>query len=177
MRLFFALWPDDRLRASLERLGIDLAARAEGKAVPAAKVHMTLAFLGEVPADRFPAATDAASRVPGEAFELMLDEVGAFRPARVAWAGSSAGHPALTALQSRLAAELRTEGFELESRPFAAHVTLVRRISRPVAREAVKPLAWRARDFALVASNTGKGTYEVKRSWSFPWTRESNENA
>ena len=133
MRLFFALWPDDRLRAGLERLGIDLAARAEGKAVPAAKVHMTLAFLGEVPVDRFAAAADAASRVTGEAFELVLDEVGAFRPARVAWAGSSAGHPALTILQSGLAAELRREGFHLESRPFAAHVTLVRRI----------PVRWR----------------------------------
>ena len=171
MRLFFALWPDDRLRASLERLGAELAARAQGKAVPAAKVHMTLAFLGEVPDDRFPAAVDAASRVAGDSFELALDEVGAFRSARVAWAGSSAGHPSLTALQSRLAAELREEGFELESRPFAAHVTLVRRISRPIAREAVAPIAWSVRDFALVASDTGKGSYEVKRS--FPWTRES----
>ena len=165
MRLFFALWPDDRLRASLGRLGIDLAARVEGKAVPAAKVHMTLAFLGEVPADRFLEAAGAASRVAGEAFELVLDEVGAFRSARVAWVGSSAGHPALTKLQSALAAELRAEGFLLESRPFAAHVTLVRRISRPMAREAVQPIAWRVRDFALVASDTGKGSYEVGRSW------------
>ena len=165
MRLFFALWPDDRLRASLERVAIELAARAQGKAVPAAKVHMTLAFLGEVPVDRMPAAVDAASRVAGEAFDVALDEVGAFRSARVAWIGSSAGLPALTSLQSGLAAELRREGFELESRPFAAHVTLVRRISRPVAREAVAPIAWRVRDFALVASNTGKGTYEVGRTW------------
>jgi len=162
VRLFFALWPDQPLRNRLERVAADLCARSHGKAVPAAKVHMTLAFLGEVPADRFPAAVDAASRVKGEPFEFALDEAGSFRSARVAWIGSARGHPGLTALQSALAAELRREGFELESRPFAAHVTLVRRISRPIPREAVEPIAWRVNDFALVVSDTGKGSYEVK---------------
>lgn len=177
MRLFFALWPGERLRRELDALAADLAQRAQGKAVPAAKVHMTLAFLGEVPSARFPAAVEAGSRVKGEAFDFALDEVGAFRSAQVAWIGSAAGHPALTALQSGLADELRREGFELESRPFAAHVTLARRIRRPIARQAVQPIAWPVRDFALVASDTGKGTYEVTRSWSFTGTRESKENA
>ena len=175
MRLFFALWPGERLRRELEALAVGLAQRAQGKAVPAAKVHMTLAFLGEVPAARFPLAVDAASRVKGEAFAFALDEVGAFRSAHVAWIGSAAGHPALTALQAGLADELRREGFELESRPFAAHVTLARRTKHPIARQAVQPIAWRVHDFALVASDTGKGIYEVKMS--FPWTRESKENA
>jgi len=165
VRLFFALWPDEALRGRLARAGAELAQRAQGKAVPAAKVHMTLAFLGEVAQDRFAAAADAASRVKGEAFDFTLDEVGAFRSARVAWVGSAGGHPALTALQSQLAGQLRREGFELESRPFAAHVTLARRISRPIAREAAEPIAWRVRDFALVASDTGKGTYEVVKRW------------
>ena len=177
MRLFFALWPDDRLRQRLESLAAGLSERALGKPIPAAKVHMTLAFLGEVPHDRFPAAVEAASRVTGEAFDLALDEIGSFRSAHVAWIGSSKGHPALTTLQAGLAGELRREGFELETRPFAAHVTLARRILRPIGRQAVEPIAWPVRDFALVASDTGRGSYEVKRSWSFPWTRESNEDA
>ena len=60
----------------------------------------------------------------------------------------------------------RVLGHELETefgdRPFAAHVTLVRRISRPIPREAIEPIAWRVNDFALVVSDTGKGSYEVK---------------
>jgi len=165
VRLFFALWPDEAVRRGLERVGAELARRAQGKAVPAGKVHMTLAFLGEVTQDRFAALADAASRVAGKPFDLVLDEVGAFRSARVAWMGSSAAPPALAALQSGLDAQLRREGFELESRPFAAHVTLVRRITRPIAREAAAPIAWRVRDLALVASDTGKGTYEVVKTW------------
>ena len=174
MRLFFALWPDDGLRGRLGALAADLARRGEGKPVPAAKVHMTLAFLGEVPAERVSAAVDAASRVKGGAFDFVLDEVGAFRSAHVAWIGSASGHPALTKLQSGLAAELRHEGFELESRAFAAHVTLARRILRPIGRQAVEPIDWEVRGFALVSSDTGMGSYEVKQSWSFPWTRGSN---
>jgi len=166
VRLFFALWPGDGLRQRLEHLANDLAARGQGKAVPAAKVHMTLAFLGEVPHDRLPAAVDAASRIKGEAFDLALDEIGSFRSAHVAWVGSSRGHPALTTLQSDLAHELRREGFELETRPFAAHVTLARRIARSIAREAVEPIGWPVRDFALVVSDTGKGTYEVGKTWN-----------
>lgn len=162
MRLFFALWPHEALRRRLERLAADLSLRAQGKATAVAKIHMTLAFLGEVPRERFPAAVEAASRAGGEAFELVLDEIGSFRSAQVAWIGSSNGHPALTALRSRLAAELRREGFELETRPFAAHVTLARRILRPIERQAVEPVAWPVRDFALVSSDTGKGSYEVK---------------
>jgi len=165
VRLFFALWPEEALRRSLARLAAEVAARAQGKAVPAAKLHMTLAFLGEVAAGRLPAAVDAASRVKGAAFELAMDEVGSFSAAHVAWVGSVAGHPACSALQSDLAAQLRREGFELESRPFAAHVTLVRRIVRPIGREAVAPIAWPVRDFALVVSDTGKGNYEAVRRW------------
>ena len=162
MRLFFALWPDAAVRRQLGALAGTLAERARGKGVPEAKAHMTLAFLGEIPVERFAAAGDAASRVAGQAFDLLLDEVGSFRAARVAWAGSSRGHPSLTALQSNLARELAAAGFVLESRPFAPHVTLVRRIAQPIAREAVEPIAWQVRDFALVVSDTVKGSYEVK---------------
>ena len=165
MRLFFALWPDAALRRQLGALAGTLAQRAHGNAVPEAKAHMTLAFLGEVPVERSPAVCDAASRVEGEGFELVLDEVGSFRAAKVAWAGSSRGHPALIALQSSLAHELATEGFALESRPFAAHVTLVRRAASPIGRAGIEPMTWRVRDFALVASDTGRGTYEVGKTW------------
>jgi len=165
VRLFFALWPDHALRARLAALAAGLAARSRGKAVPAAKIHMTLAFLGEVPAERLAAAEHAASRVNAPAFEIALDEVGSFRAAHVAWAGSRLAHPALAAMQAALSGELRREGFELESRPFAAHVTLARRVVDPIPREDMPPLPWNVDEFVLVASDTGSGSYEVGRRW------------
>ncbi|MDH5265059.1 MAG: RNA 2',3'-cyclic phosphodiesterase, partial [Betaproteobacteria bacterium] len=47
-RLFFALWPDAAARAALADLARATANRYGGRAVPAANLHLTLVFLGEV---------------------------------------------------------------------------------------------------------------------------------
>ena len=171
MRLFFAMWPDDSVRARLGEIGTALASRSRGKPVPAEKLHVTLAFLGEVSDARLNDARQAAAAVRAPAFELAIDEMGSFRPAGVAWAGCSQVPPALEALQSSLALELRERAFSLEDRPFVAHITLARRISRPIAREAMAAIAWSVRDFALVRSETGRGTYAVVERWNLEGRR------
>ena len=166
MRLFFALWPDDGVRAQLAELGASLAARAGGRAVPAAKLHLTLSFLGEVPDARVPRALEAAGSVRGAPFELAIEAAGSFRDARVAWAGPSRMPPALAALQSSLELELASAGFAPEARPFAAHVTLARGIAKPLPRETMSPIGWRVREFVLVRSETGRGSYVVMERWN-----------
>ena len=47
-RLFFALWPDGPARAVLAGHAARLARLARGRAVPAARLHLTLVFLGAV---------------------------------------------------------------------------------------------------------------------------------
>jgi len=166
MRLFFALWPDEASRAHLAGLGASIATRTRGRAVPGAKLHLTLSFLGEVPEDRVAAAEEAASRVRGRAFEIDIDTVGSFREAGVAWAGPSRLPQELTALQSCLESELRRARFTLDSRPFAAHATLARRIARSLPQESVPPIPWHVRDFVLVRSETGRGGYVVMERWN-----------
>jgi 2'-5' RNA ligase len=166
VRLFFALWPDDTVRASLGAVAASIAARAQGRAVPAAKLHITLSFLGEVDEDRTARAIEAANAVRGTGFEFEIDTVGSFRAAHVAWAGLSRTPPALTALQSQLDRELRARGFALEDRPFSAHATLARRIARAIPREATAPVDWKVREFVLVRSETGRGSYTVMERWN-----------
>ena len=48
-RLFFALWPDDAVRARLDQAGEELLGKRV-KRVPAANLHLTLAFAGAVTA-------------------------------------------------------------------------------------------------------------------------------
>ena len=62
-RLFFALWPDEPARGRLAPLAAEVAAQASGKPVPIAKLHLTLAFLGEVDAARIDRAVEAARGV------------------------------------------------------------------------------------------------------------------
>ncbi|HXS53493.1 MAG TPA: RNA 2',3'-cyclic phosphodiesterase [Usitatibacter sp.] len=158
-RLFFAVWPGSAAPA-LARLGSDLALVAQGKAVPQEKIHLTLAFLGEV-GEALAGVHEAAREVAFGRFSFTLDRVGSFRAARVAWAGCAEVPQPLAALQSALAGRLRAARFRLEERPFAPHATLARRIRRPAPIAAIDPVAWRVDAFTLVRSVTGQGRYEV----------------
>ncbi len=165
-RIFFALWPDAGARERLEPLAGELAARASGKPVPIAKVHLTLAFLGEVEADRIAAAVEAARTVRPARFSFALDRVGSFRGARVAWAGCAQVPEPLAALAGQLARRLDGAGFALEDRPYAPHATLARRIARAVPTVPVAPIAWPVDGFSLVRSESGTGRYAVLEAFA-----------
>jgi 2'-5' RNA ligase len=165
MRLFFALWPDAPARDALAVLARELAQRSGGKAVPPAKIHLTVAFLGDLGEDRLDAAIGAAEGGSWKPFEVTLDQVGSFRGARVGWAGCQEPSPGLVDLQSGLAARLVEAGFVLDDRPYAAHVTLARKIAQPVERSPSPPITWRARELSLVRSELGKGSYSTLKEW------------
>jgi len=164
-RLFFALWPDDSARAALAPLAKRVAGEGGGRPVPAPNLHLTLAFLGEVAPDRVEAAKSAASGIRGERFELVLDRVGAFRRAGVGWAGPAQAPRALLDLQSALDSALRAAGFKLEDRPFAPHLTLARKLGRPVAAASIEPVAWLVGRFALVESARDERAYRDVATW------------
>lgn len=165
-RLFFALWPDEEAAAQLASLSASLADIAQGKPVPREKIHVTLAFLGEVDARACDEALAAAAGARSQAFTLKLDGVGSFKAARVGWAGCARVPAALSGLQSGLASRLRDRGFALEDRPFVPHVTLSRHARRRIPEARIAPIAWEAREFTLVRSETGSGRYVVMERWA-----------
>jgi RNA 2',3'-cyclic 3'-phosphodiesterase len=164
-RHFFALWPAEDAAERLARLTQEIAGRTGGRAVPAANIHLTLAFLGELEPARVAAARDVADGARGAAFSIRLDTLGAFRRAGVAWITDASPDARLLALQGTLDARLRQAGFALEERPFNPHVTLARRTQSVLAREAVDPIGWRVTEFALVRSDPGSGRYLILGSW------------
>ncbi|HVE13378.1 MAG TPA: RNA 2',3'-cyclic phosphodiesterase [Elusimicrobiota bacterium] len=125
MRLFFAAEPGAAARAAF-------AACLSRLQAPDADVkwneapHLTLAFLGEQPEARLPAAKAAAGRTAASArpFDATLSAPGVFRDRgrpRVLWLGVSA--PALPELARSLRAELARDGFAPETQPFSPHLT------------------------------------------------------
>jgi 2'-5' RNA ligase len=135
-RLFVALEPPDAVRRRLAALAAELR-RAAGRAaddvrwVAAENVHLTLQFLGAVPAERV-AEIDASVRAAAsEARPLSLEVKGAggfpnARRPRVVWAGVTGDTVALAALVRELGRRLAPLGFAPEERPFSAHLTLGR---------------------------------------------------
>jgi 2'-5' RNA ligase len=167
MRLFFALWPDDGVRAELARWSRELRASCGGRPVPTPKLHMTLAFLGSVEAERVAELERAARDVVPPSCLLLLDHPGFWKHNRIAWAGASAVPPELEGLVLELRSALMRSRIAFDPKEFAPHVTLLRDARQPRAMPELKAIPWELDGFALVRSpiERGGGPYEVLNSW------------
>ena len=99
------------------------------------QLHLTLKFLGTVPAERVAAISAALERVAASAALLSLTAagLGAFpstASARVLWAGITAGTGDSAELAAAIDAATAALGFAPETRPFRCHLTLGRVRSR-----------------------------------------------
>ena len=155
-RLFFALWPPAETAAALAAW----ARGVEGRATPAEKIHLTLAFLGGASAER---ASVAARKVTGRVHALPIEMARYWKHNRIVWAGPRETPQALQAFVEALHFQLFRAEFILERRPFAAHVTLVRNATPPRSLPALPAVDWPVREFTLVRSTvTSQGsTYDV----------------
>lgn len=149
-RLFFALDPDSDTRARLVRLQTSL--NLAGRRVPAANIHMTLAFLGNVPVSRLDDLCSLAAKLDFPLCEMTLDIAGSFRKSRVGWLGCSHPMPELEAFQDTLVNALSEGGFAPDARAWKPHVTLYRDLRKPVGTMPVKPVRWRLTEFCLMHS-------------------------
>ncbi|MCI8496945.1 MAG: RNA 2',3'-cyclic phosphodiesterase [Clostridiales bacterium] len=133
MRLFLAVNFDGALKDALFHTAQALKEQAAGgNFTRRENFHLTLAFLGEQPDSRVPAVRRAMEATPFSPFDLRFQRLGWFRRSGgdLYWLGAK-DCPALMKMQKRLCAELRREGFELETRPFRPHLTLGREVRLP----------------------------------------------
>lgn len=152
LRLFFALWPDPPLRAALAGIAAALRGSCGGRPPPARNLHLTLAFLGDVPPSRLPELVELAAGIPLRPFRLTLDRIGWWPRQRLAWAGAQDCPAALEALAGMLAAELHAAGFRSERRPFVPHVTLLRDAQRAPPQTVAELPPWKVTQFVLASS-------------------------
>lgn len=159
MRIFFAAWPPPQTAHALAQWARELQPRTGGRLTDENKIHLTLAFLGEADPQ---GAISAARRVSAKAHSLPIEEARYWRENHIVWAGPRQTPPPLQALFERLSMELHREEFILERRPFAAHVTLIRK-ARAAKLPPLPALEWPVREFLLVRSSlSSKGSsYET----------------
>ncbi|PZN27436.1 MAG: RNA 2',3'-cyclic phosphodiesterase [Proteobacteria bacterium] len=173
-RLFFALWPAPALRRAIEHDTRALARRSGGRIVPARNFHVTLAFLGSVAESRLADLVRAGGAARAPRFELSLDRVQTLPRANVLCLAPSVTPIELRRLVDALRVALEAEGFELERRPFRPHLTLVRRLNRPMPTLPLPPVVWPVEEFVLVESRTAAAgsEYEVLARWPL-WTQDA----
>lgn len=167
-RLFFALWPDEPLRATLAGRFPDLVRGLSGKPQRPDQWHVTLEFLGEVPADRHAALHRAAGRVQADPVVVSFDGLDHWRKPQVYCLAASQTPAPLVELVRRLRVALAEEGFTPEAREFRPHVTLARKVPEARRGRLEPPLAWPADRFALVRSVTDPAgsRYEPLHWWN-----------
>lgn len=166
MRLFFALWPDDGVRARLARWSRELRAVCGGRPTRPGNLHVTLAFLGSVDDKRIVEVERAAGEVAARASTLVLDQPGYWEHNRIVWAGASAVPPVLEEWVLELRNALARSRIGFDSKPFAAHVTLLRKAREPRTMPGLEPIRWEVDGFALLRSQLQPGGgYEILNSW------------
>lgn len=170
-RVFFALWPAPEAARQLSAVADSFANSAGGRATRQETIHLTLAFVGDVPLERLPDLQRAARDVSAETFELTLDQFGIWRHNRIFWAGCSVLPPALAVLSTSLKTALLAADFSVANaqRTFTPHFTLVRKVAvldaiLPVC----KPVAWRCEKFVLVRSTLSADGSSYQTVAEFP---------
>lgn len=165
-RLFFALWPPDRVGAGVAQ-GIQAEA-GSARRMPIENWHVTLAFLGHLDASQEAAARAAADAVRVPPFTLELDRLGAFPRAQVVWAGPSRVPAEGQQLARQLREGLRDRGIAVDLRPFAPHMTLLRKARRVPEGWKIAAVSWPIERFVLVHSQTlpTGSRYELIDSWA-----------
>tara|TARA_R110002073_G_scaffold5462_2_gene33652 strand:- start:3169 stop:3735 length:567 start_codon:yes stop_codon:yes gene_type:complete len=167
-RIFFALWPDDATRkqivVSFKQLSID---KKRGRIVSFDNLHITLHFVGNVNQQKLDCLHRAAQTVKAGSFNLELDHYGYFNKPKVLWMGLKQTPEALETLHKTLGESLAECDFQVERRPYAPHMTLMRKPTQLEAFEKIKPIYWQVKSFVLVESISIEGgvRYEVREQY------------
>lgn len=125
MRAFLALplpaSDAEVLEAMAERLDV-------GRAVPADNMHLTLAFIGEVPEAELAEAAEALESLAPPAFSFRLSGIQSFGNSQSghSLALAAEGGEPLRDLHDRIRSRLHGAGLPLERRRFRPHVTFAR---------------------------------------------------
>lgn len=166
-RLFFAAWPSDELRAALATHIRALQPPGAGRPQRPDQWHVTLEFLGPVSGLQLERVREAAAQVRAAPCEIVFDAVEYWRRPEVLCLIARSLPPPLESLVSQLREALAARGFEPESRPFRAHLTLARKVVHPVAPVRFEPLHWPVEGFALVESVTDRSgsVYTPLAAW------------
>ena len=173
-RLFFAVFPDDAARETIAHLADDIGRRhgLRGAPLKRERLHVTLHHLGDyagLPAALVEDAQRAATQIVAASFEVAFDRVKSFagraqkKPCVLI---GKEGDTPLQRLRMQLGECLIQAGLGKHvTREFTPHVTL--RYERMlVPEQRVAPIAWTAREFALVHSLLGKTEHRILQRWT-----------
>lgn len=163
-RLFFALWPDDESRHQVNQLNQSLS--VEGRKLISQNLHVTLVFLGNVEEALAEEIIKAADEVEAEPVTLTFDRLDYWKKPKILCLTCTQQSMPVYRLVNQLNTTLKALPLRLETRPYRAHITMVRKVQQAI-EMVFTPIEMRFDRFVLVESrSTEQGVrYDVLQSW------------
>lgn len=168
-RLFFALSLPETLQHALVNWRAQQFPPDAGRPVAAANLHLTLAFLGDVSAQKESALRTQADRIRQRPFTLHFNDAGHWPRPGVVWLGCRQSPRGLLQLAELLRAQAARSGCYQSPQPFHPHVTLLRGATHPVAiPPALFDWSMEAESFSLYESRFEQGKTRYQRIADWP---------
>jgi 2'-5' RNA ligase len=125
--------------------------------------HVTLAFVGEVPAAKLVVLQQIGQTLHAYRFTFSCVAIEFWRESQVIVAAAGAAPPGLLDLWRKL-----NDAIGLPRERLRAHVTLARKVTQAPVPQAMSPVVWRATNFSLIRSDAGgvESAYTVLDTWS-----------
>lgn len=159
-RVFFALWPEANAVAQMMEWASAVHALCGGRPMRPETLHLTLAFLGNIPVSVAQDLAAQAGSWPARLGEINLCCFGRFTGPAIVWAGPEPGSGIdwLDTLYDDLWTRAEAFGILRPTTPFRPHVSLLRKAGPGDLATLAPPLMrWTPRRCALVASTPGPG--------------------
>lgn len=125
MRAFFALEIDPAVRHAIEAWR-DSTIPPMGRAVPAANLHITLNFLGDVTDQQLHRLYAEVEQIKPFTIELHLNQTGYYPTVGIFWIAASSTPARLTTLVARLRHASSMAGIKTSRKTLRPHITLFR---------------------------------------------------
>ena len=168
-RVFFAIEIPTKIQRQIVRWRAENFPDDAGRPVAAANMHITLAFLGEVSAEKQAALAKLAGRIRQPGFTLHLDDAGQWLRSRVVWLGTRQPPRGMLQLANMLRSQAARSGCYQSPQPFHPHLTLLRNTAHAVPIPA-PGFHWEipVSEFVLYESNfiNGRTRYTPLQRWT-----------
>jgi len=168
-RLFFALWPDDKVRHQLDLAYSRFSDLQEkGRRVPVTNLHMTLHFLGNIPLAGVDCFIQQVKNIKSRKFSLQIESRGYFKKPKIVWFGPGNIPQELRQLHDQLGEQICSCDFTPEQRDYNPHITMARKINHDPGNQSIEPVYWELDRFVLVISEPVAGGVRYRVKASFP---------
>ena len=168
-RLFFALELPKEVQQQIIQWRATQFPEDTGRPVAADNLHLTLAFLGDISAEKQKALSQLAGRISQRGFNLTIDDAGQWLRSSVVWLGPRHAPLGLIQLANMLRSQAARNGCYQSPQPFHPHITIYRSTTRAVAIPSPN-FHWKFKvdEFVLYESvfKQGRTRYQELQRWT-----------